>query len=71
MAILKQMKAKGKNLTIIVFPGADHGLFTADPDPSVARTEQLAPGFLSMVAAFLRNGSKSPVRPIPSVVSPA
>jgi len=56
---------------IVSFPGADHGLFTADPDPSVARTEQLAPGFLSMVAAFLRNGSKSPVRPIPSVVSPA
>jgi pimeloyl-ACP methyl ester carboxylesterase len=38
---------------IAVFPGADHGLFTADPDPDVPRTEQLAPGFLPMVAGFL------------------
>ena len=38
---------------IAVFPGADHGLFTADPDPAVPRTEQLAPGFLPMVAGFL------------------
>jgi len=37
---------------IAVFPGADHGLFTADPDPEVARTEQLAPGFLPMLAGF-------------------
>jgi uncharacterized protein len=38
---------------IAVFPGADHGLFTADPDPDVPRTDQLAPGFLPMVAGFL------------------
>jgi uncharacterized protein len=38
---------------IAVFPGADHGLFTADPDPVVPRTERLAPGFLPMVAGFL------------------
>jgi uncharacterized protein len=38
---------------LAVFPGADHGLFTADPDPAVPRTEQLAPGFLPMVAGFL------------------
>ena len=38
---------------IAVFPGADHGLFIADPDPDVPRTEQLAPGFLPMVAGFL------------------
>jgi uncharacterized protein len=38
---------------IAVFPDADHGLFTADPDPRVARTDQLAPGFLPMVAGFL------------------
>jgi uncharacterized protein len=56
---------------IVSFPGADHGLFTADPDPAVARTDQLAPGFLSMVAAFLRNRANSPVRPISSVVLPA
>lgn len=38
---------------IAVFPGADHGLFTSDPDPDVPRTEQLARGFLPMVAGFL------------------
>jgi|SRR5829696_6758481 len=39
---------------LAVFPGADHGLFVADPAPGVDRTEQLAPGFLPMLAAFLR-----------------
>jgi uncharacterized protein len=38
---------------LAVFPGADHGLFTADPDPDVPRTEQLAPGYLPMVRRFL------------------
>ena len=38
---------------IAVFPGANHGLFTADPDPAVPRTEQLARGFLPIVAGFL------------------
>ena len=38
---------------IASFPGADHGLFTADPDPDVPRTDQLAAGFLPMLAAFL------------------
>lgn len=49
---------------IAVFPGADHGLFTADPDPAVARTDQLAAGFLPMVAGFYaaaaRNGGRQP-----------
>lgn len=36
-----------------VFPGADHGLFIADPDPAVPRREQLAPGYLAMVEGFL------------------
>ena len=31
VAILKQMKAEGKNFTIIVFPGADHGLVDTVP----------------------------------------
>jgi hypothetical protein len=39
---------------IAVFPGADHGPFTADPDPTVPRTSQLAPGALAMVVGFLR-----------------
>ena len=46
-------KLPGDPHGLAVFPGADHGLFTADPDPAVPRTEQLAPGFLPMVAGFL------------------
>lgn len=38
---------------IAAFPGANHGLFVADPIDGVDRTSQLAPGFLDMVAAFL------------------
>ena len=37
------------------FPDADHGLFVADPEPGVDRTDQLAPGFLSMLGGFLRS----------------
>lgn len=36
-----------------VFPGADHGLYVAEPDPAVPRREQLAPAYLPMLAAFL------------------
>lgn len=43
---------------IAVFPGADHGLFTADPDPAVARTDQLAAGFLPMVAGFVAEAAR-------------
>jgi uncharacterized protein len=39
---------------LAVFPGADHGLFVADPEPGVDRTSQLAPGFLPMLGSFLR-----------------
>lgn len=46
-------KLAGDPHGIAVFPGADHGLFTADADPAVPRTDQLAPGFLPMVAGFL------------------
>jgi pimeloyl-ACP methyl ester carboxylesterase len=38
---------------IAVFPGADHGLFTASPDPAVPRTSQLAAGFLPMLTGYL------------------
>jgi hypothetical protein len=40
---------------LAVFPGADYGLFVADPAPGVDRTSQLAPGFLPMLGAFLRS----------------
>lgn len=36
-----------------VFPGADHGLFIADPDPAVPRRDQLAPAYLPTLRAFL------------------
>jgi len=38
---------------LAVFPGADHGLFTADPAPGVPRLDQLAPGVLPLLTAFL------------------
>jgi pimeloyl-ACP methyl ester carboxylesterase len=40
---------------LAVFPGADHGLFVADPKPGVDRTSQLAPGFLPMLGSFLHS----------------
>ena len=44
----------GDGLTAIaVFPCGSHGLFVADPDPDVPRRDQLAPGFLPMLEAFL------------------
>ena len=36
----------GNQHALAVFPGANHGLFTADPDPAIPRTSQLAPGYL-------------------------
>ena len=36
----------------VVFPGANHGLFVADPDPDVERRDQLASGYLPILAAF-------------------
>jgi hypothetical protein len=38
---------------IAVFPGADHGLFTGEPDPARPRADQLAAGFLPMLTGFL------------------
>jgi alpha-beta hydrolase superfamily lysophospholipase len=43
----------GNQHALAVFPGANHGLFTAAPDPAISRTSQLAPGYLPMVAGFL------------------
>lgn len=36
-----------------VFPAANHGLFTADPDPEVPRRDQLAPAYRPTLRAFL------------------
>lgn len=38
---------------LAVFPGANHGLFVADPEPGVPRRDQLAPAYLATVAGFL------------------
>ena len=52
-AVAAHLRAGDACPGIGVFPGANHGLFTADPEPGIARTDQLAPGFLPMVAGFL------------------
>ncbi|QSB04666.1 alpha/beta hydrolase family protein [Natronoglycomyces albus] len=39
----------------VVFPGANHGLFIADPDPAIPRRDQLAPGYLAIIESFLRD----------------
>jgi pimeloyl-ACP methyl ester carboxylesterase len=55
---LEQLNWDFGNLhSLAVFPGGNHGLFTADPDPAVPRTSQLAPGYLAMVAGFLQRVS--------------
>lgn len=36
-----------------VFPGVDHGLYTAGPDPAIPRRDQLAPAYLPTLRAFL------------------
>jgi pimeloyl-ACP methyl ester carboxylesterase len=60
IAYAKHLPAlSGSRHGIAVFPGADHGLFTADPDPEVPRTDQLAPGVLPMVAGFLADALRS------------
>jgi len=50
-------KLPGNPHGLAVFPGANHGLFTSEPVPEVARTKQLAPGFLPMVAGFFSKQS--------------
>lgn len=47
-----------------VFPGADHGLFVADPDPSVARRDQLAPSYLPTLTAFLADRARGVAHPV-------
>ena len=37
----------------MVFPLADHGLFIAERHPDVARSSQLARGYLAILEAFL------------------
>ncbi|MCB5282021.1 alpha/beta hydrolase [Arthrobacter sp. AL08] len=46
---------------IAVFPGAGHGLFIEDPDPTKDRASQLAPGFIPMVHAFIHKNTSAAV----------
>ncbi len=48
----------GSKHALAVFPGANHGLFIAPPDPAIPRTSQLAPGYLAMVAGFVDRVSR-------------
>jgi pimeloyl-ACP methyl ester carboxylesterase len=48
-----------------VFPGANHGLFVADPEPDVPRRDQLAPAYLPTVSTFLTDRHQ-PVELVPS-----
>jgi pimeloyl-ACP methyl ester carboxylesterase len=54
---LRSFSGNGHGLA--VFPGADHGLFTADPAPGVDRTSQLAAGVLPTVSEFLATAAAS------------
>ncbi len=52
--LAEALPALGNGLSAIaVFPGGNHGLFTADPDPDVPRRDQLAAGLLPMLEAFI------------------
>lgn len=49
---------RGGQHGIAVFPGGDHGLFTADARPGVERRSQLAAGYLPMLTDFLARGCR-------------
>jgi hypothetical protein len=38
---------------IALFPHGNHGFFTADPDPSIPRRDQLVPAYLPTITSFL------------------
>jgi uncharacterized protein len=57
VAILSRQLPSSPWHALAVFPGADHNLFTEEPDERVPLAKQLAPGFLPMLAAWLAVGS--------------
>lgn len=52
-AFAEHLPARPAGHGFAVFPGADHGLFVADPDPDVPRRAQLAPAYLPTLTDFL------------------
>jgi len=52
-AALAPLLSRHSSSGLLVFPGADHGIFVASPEPDVERRSQLAPGFLAAIEAFL------------------
>ena len=54
VAILKEMKAQGKKFTIIVFPGADHGL--VDNVPTAPEAPQTLVSWIEKTADALKGG---------------
>jgi dienelactone hydrolase len=54
VAILKQMKAQGKKFTIIVFPGADHGL--VDNVPTAPEAPQTLVSWIEKTEDALKGG---------------
>jgi pimeloyl-ACP methyl ester carboxylesterase len=53
-AILSSLLPPDPLHALAVFPGADHNLFIAEPDPNVDLADQLAPGFMHMLDAWLK-----------------
>jgi len=52
-AALAPLLSRHTSSGLLVFPGADHGIFVAPPEPDVERRSQLAPGFLAAIEGFL------------------
>lgn len=53
-AILSSLLPSDPQHALAVYPGADHNLFVTEPDPAVPLADQLAPGFMQMLAAWLK-----------------
>jgi dienelactone hydrolase len=56
-ARVKSLIADGKDFTLAVYPGAEHGMTDYELDAKGARVStRYAPGYFQMMADFIRNG---------------
>jgi dienelactone hydrolase len=54
---IKSLIAAGKDYTLAVYPGAEHGMTEYELDPKGERlSTRFAPGYFQMMADFIRNG---------------